>query len=232
MLETFGQRWFETGSISMYYTYATLHREEVRVVMAVPPKDQDDVMVEARVEMKDGQTVAKGSVSVGNPKEPSYIRATELHNADPDELRILAGCEAGQALPSVDVLMTQEELDKSLETITDPLDWYKGESPWGGAIVNPSTMYHALMLTPQIPESQRLDAVGFFGATDIKLVNGPIKVGVPYQASGKFVCIGASPKTEYFWYDSVLKDEDEKVIAEMRHMTRFMKASSPLYEDS
>ncbi|MBW2622516.1 MAG: hypothetical protein JRD68_06385 [Deltaproteobacteria bacterium] len=230
LIEAFGRRWFETGSISLYYTYATLHREEVQVVMPVPPEGQDDISLEAQVVMKDGKVVAKGSVSVGNPKEPSYIRGLELNNAAPDELRILAGFEAGQDLPSTDVLITPENMDKSLETITDPLDWYKGESPWGEAVVNPSAMHNVLQLTPQIPEGQRLDAVGFFGATDIRLVNGPIKVGVPYQASGKLICVGASSKTEYFWYDSTLKEKgSDKVIAEMRQMTRFMKASSPLY---
>ena len=183
--------------------------------------------------MKDGKVVAKGSVSMGNPQETSYIRGLELKNAAPDELRILAGLEAGQELPTTEVLLTQEEMDKNLETITDPLDWYKGESPWGEAIVNPSAMYHAMMLTPQIPEGQRVDAVGFFGATEIRNINGPIKVGVPYQASGKLICVGASLKTEYFWYDSTLKEKgSDKVIADMRHMTRFMKASSPLYKES
>ncbi len=230
LIEAFGQRWFETGTLSMYYTYATLHREEVRVVMPVPPEGKEDVSVEVRVEMKDGQIVAKGTVSVGHPKEPSYLCSLDLNNADPDELRILAGLEAGQELPTTDVLMKQEDIDKDLENITDPLDWYKGESPWGEAIVNPSAMYHAMMLTPRLPEGRKIEAVGFFGATEIKNIDGPIKVGVPYQASGELICVGASPKTEYFWYDSTLKEkETNKTVAEMRHMTRFMKASSPLY---
>jgi hypothetical protein len=230
LLEAFGQRWFETGSISMFYAYATLHREEVRVEMPVPPKNQDDVSLEAQVVMKNGTVVAKGTVSVGNPKEPSYIRAIELNNADPDELRILAGLKAEQELPTTDVLMTLDTADRVLATITDPLNWYTKESPWGEPVVNPSHMYHAMMLTPHPPDGRRIEAVGFFGATEIRNVNGPIKVGVPYQASGKLICVGASPKTEYFWYDSTLKEKGtDTIIAEMRHMTRFMKASSPLY---
>jgi len=174
--------------------------------------------------------VAKGTVSLGNPREPSYLQALELKNADPGELRILAGLEAGQELPASDVLMTREEMAKGLETITDALEWYRDESPWGEAIVNPSAMYHAMMLTPRFPAGTKVEAVGFFGATEIRNVRGPVKVGVPYQASGELVCVGASPKTEYFWYDSILREKgSDAVVAEMRHMTRFMKASSPLY---
>ena len=91
-------------------------------------------------------------------------------------------------------------------------------------------MYHALMLTPRIPEGKTIDAVGFFGATEIRNINGPIKVGTAYQAKGKLTCVGASPKTEFFWYDSSLEDKETgKRVAEMRKLTRFMKASSPLY---
>jgi len=57
LLEVFGPRWFETGSISMYYTYATLHREEVRVEIASPPGAEEDASVEAQVVMRDGNTL-------------------------------------------------------------------------------------------------------------------------------------------------------------------------------
>jgi hypothetical protein len=228
-IKVFGQRWFERGSLSMYYTYATTDREDVRAVMALPPEGAQDVQLEARVETPDGHTVAKGSVSVGDPKEPSYLQSVDLVNSDPEELRILAGLKVGDELPPSDVLMTQEAVNRGLETITDPIDWYKGGSPWGAAIVSPAAMYQAMILAPQ--RSAASQAVGFFGATEVRNLNGPIKVGVPYRASGKLVCVGASPKTEYFWYDSCLEEKDTgRRVAEMRHMNRLMKASSPLYQ--
>ena len=56
-------------------------------------------------------------------------------------------------------------------------------------------------------------------------------VGVPYKTTGKIACVGASRKTEYFWLDSILTEkEGGKVVSSMRHMNRFMKAGSPLYE--
>lgn len=223
-----GQRWFEHGSLSIYYTYALLDGEQVRGVIGVPPEGAEDAQVEAWAETPEGQTVGKGTASVGDPQEISYLRSLEFQNAEQDKLRILAGLRVGDELPSQDVTITQETVDKALETITDPLDWYKGDSPWGGAIAPPSVMYGAMALSPPEP----IEAIGFFGGTEIRNVNGPVKVGVPYRASGKLACVGISAKTEYYWFDSCLEERDSGLrVAEMRHMHRFMKASSPLYKE-
>ena len=229
VLKTFGPEWFEQGCLSIFYTYALLDGEQVRGVMEIPSEGARDVQVEAWAEDPDGRTVGKGTVSIGEPKELSYLQAMELKNAEPGELRILEGLKAGDELPSQDVLITQETVDRALETITDPLDWYRGDSPWGGAILPPSVMYGAMQLAP----TGTREAVGFFGATELRNINGPVRVGVPYRASGKLVCVGTSPRTEYFWFDSTLEEkEGGKVIAQMRHMTRLMKASSPLYQEN
>jgi len=228
-LKTFGQRWFEQGSLSVYYTYALVDGEEVRGVIGVPPEGAEDVQVEALAEDPDGHTVGKGTASVGAPKEIPYLQTLELENAKPEELRILAGLKAGDELPTKDVKIEQETVNNALETITDSLDWYKGDSPWGGAIAPPSTAYGAMSIAPE----KKVEAVGFFGATELRNVNGPVKVGVPYRAGGKIICAGASPKTEYYWTDTYLEEKDSgRRIAEMRHMYRFMKASSPLYQES
>ena len=77
LIKAFGKRWFERGSLSIYYTYATRDREEVRAVIGVPPEGVEDVQVEARLEMPDKHMVGKGTVSVGEPRELSYIQALE-----------------------------------------------------------------------------------------------------------------------------------------------------------
>jgi len=227
ILKILGQRWFEKGSLSIFYTYAMLDGEQVRGVIGLPPEGKKDVQVEARAESQDGHTVGTGTIAVGEPDETSYIQALELKNAEPDELRILAGLKAGDELPSQDVLITREMVDRSLETITDTLDWYKGDSPWGGAIAPPSLMHRAMNINPPRPT----EAVGFFGATELRIINGPVKVNVPYRAGGKLACVGTSSKTEFYWIDTYLDEaESGKRVAEMRHMTRLMKASSPLYK--
>lgn len=228
LLEAFGQRWYERGSLSIQFLYATRDREEVRAVISVPPQGEKDVQVEAWLETPDDQKVGEGTASVGDPEVLSALHARRLDAHEAEEPRMLAGLKAGDELPSRDVMITQEEVDRRLEIITDPLDWYRGDSPWGGAIATPANMVRALTLAlPSRPQ-----AVGLFGAIELRNVNGPVKVGEPYRASGKIAYVGTSPRTEYYWYDSGLDDKDGKRIAEMRMMLRFMKGSSPLYQES
>jgi hypothetical protein len=228
LIQAFGQRWFEQGTLSVFYTYATTDREEVRAVLGSPPTGAKDVQVEARAETPDGHNVLKGTVSVGNPKEPSYLQTMEFKNAKPDELRILAGLKAGSDLASADVLVSREAVDTSLKTITDPLDWYRDPSPWGSAIAPPAVAARAMMIIPVREDGKPFEpkAVGFYGATELHYINGPVKIGVPYRAKGKLVCVGASPKTEFIWFDVTLDEKESgKRVAELRQMTRWMKSS-------
>jgi hypothetical protein len=46
LLEAFGPLWFEKGTFSIFYTYMTTDREEVRAVIGLPPKGVEDVQEE------------------------------------------------------------------------------------------------------------------------------------------------------------------------------------------
>jgi hypothetical protein len=54
----------------------------------------------------------------------------------------------------------------------------------------------------------------------------------PYRVTGSIVALGQSPKTEYMWFETALEEKAGKRIAEMRMLLRFMKASSPKYQDA
>ncbi len=75
-------------------------------------------------------------------------------------------------------------------------------------------------------------AVGLFGAIEIRNLNGPVLVEHPYRVSGSIVSLGQSPKTEYMWFESELNERSGKRVAEMRMLMRFVKASSPLYQEA
>ena len=210
--EHWGQVWYERGTISMYYTYATTHKEKVRAVIATP-SGQSDEKVDAYVETPEGQIVAKGSLSVGDPGEPNYVSSLPLDDADPSEIRILDRMKPGMACEATDAVITQD--NESSET--------------NGFVANPTGMYS--MLNAGAPKGTLKKAVGFFGATEIRLINGPIRLDTQYRREGQVVCVGASPKTEYVWIDSVLYAKgSNQIVAEMRHFTRFMKASSDLWK--
>ncbi len=228
LVKAFGQRWFDQGTISLYFTYALLHGEEVRVIVQVPPKGARDIQVETRLESLDGRPVARGTVSVGNPKEKPYLQTLELESSQREDLRILKELEVGWEAPPHDVLETKDAVEKSLMNCEDTVEWYSGKSPWGPALVPLSRV--ARLMQVRVPFEAR--GVAFYGASELRYVNGPVKADVPYQTKGKIIAVGVTSKTEYYWFESQLYEKaSNKLVTTMRHMTRYMKAGSPLYPE-
>ncbi len=211
LTQLFGERWLSRGSISQYYTFATLDGEDVRAVVKAPADGATDVQLEAWVETPDGKTVCKGTVSVGDADAVPYIRGLPLESAPPGANRILADMVVGRDVPAKDDFRVKAE-----------------EADEDGVVREPHYMFRALQVFP--PEVDVKGAVGFYGGTEIRLVNGPIRADTPYRKTGRVVAVCDSPKTEYAWFDSELTDADGRLIAEMRHMTRWMKVSSPLWK--
>lgn len=229
LLKAFGQRWFERGSLSLYFLYMLRDQEEMRAIMGVPPDNAGDAQVVAWMETPDGHKVSEGTVAVGDPDVPSALRARKLDAYPPGELRILEGLKAGDEIEGRDeTTITQERQDKELEYITDSLDWYRGASPWGGSICTLNNMH--ILMDLAHGEKFRRGGPGLYGAFELRNINGPVMVGRSYRTSGKVVYVGTSPQTEYYWYDSYLDEKDTgKRVAEMRCLVRKMKAGSPLW---
>ncbi len=234
MLKMFGDRWFEKGCVSIYYTFATTDREEVRAVVKMPPKgvevEVENIQLEAKIEMKNGQLAGTGTVSVGDSNELSYLQAQEMKNSPHEDLKILSRFKLGHEFPPEDIIFSQKDIDARDNSITDHLEYYLGKSPWGSSILSPTSAFSAMALGFDSTDASEFLAVPFYGATEIKFINGPIKADTQYIATGKLAGLGASRKTEYLWLDSVLKEKESgKIVASMRHLNRFMKAGSSLY---
>jgi len=237
LLRAFGERWFERGTLSIYFLNATTDREAVRAFVRQPPADAAgqaaDVQVDAWIEREDGMRVAEGTASVGAPDEPTALMRRPLDRFDPGQLRILGALKVGYQFEGSDVILTRAAMAERMKEITELLPWYTGPSPWGGAIATPATMVQLLYASPIASLRGKLGAaVGLFGAIEIRNLHGPVLVDHRYRVTGNIVSLGQSPKTEYLWFETALNDLDRKRIAEMRMLLRFMKASSPLYQDS
>jgi hypothetical protein len=156
-----------------------------------------------------------------------------LDRFDAGQMRILGGLKVGDQFEESDVILTPAAMGERMKEITEPLEWYAGPSPWGGAIATPAAMVQLLYASPIASLRGKLGAaVGLFGAIEIRSMHGPVLVDQRYRVIGNIVSLGQSPKTEYMWFETALDDSDRKRIAEMRMLLRFMKASSPLYQDS
>jgi hypothetical protein len=231
LLEAFGPRWFERGTLSMNFRNATTDREPVRALVKQPLLNTKDAQVEAWVERDDGMLVAEGTASVGDPEDPPALQQIDVNRFEAKEPRILSGLKAGDAIPEKNIQASAKAQDVRLDVITEPLDWYSKESPWGGLVASPATVVHYLYEHPAraIGLQTQGSAVGLFGAIEIRHVAGPLLLDRPYCVGGKILAVGESPKTEYVWFESYADTPDGTRVAEMRMQLRWMKASSPLY---
>jgi len=164
--------------------------------------------MDAWVETKDGRVVAKGSLSVGKPSGTPYVSSLPLEQAKAGTNRILSRMKVGSEFPVEDNFVMAE-----------------GENC---VVRDPSEMFRALRIV--FPDLLNQPVVGFYGASEVVLHDGPIRSGVPYRKTGKVTCVGDSNKTEFAWFESFLRDKDGKLIASMRHLNRWMKVSSPLWK--
>jgi hypothetical protein len=229
LVAAFGERWFEAGSISLNFKNATVDNEPVVAFVALPEGERQ---VAARMERTDGLLVAEGTVGL-EETEPTHLHAIDLRPSPPEQLRMLAGIGPGSPIEArqfkVDGLAQKERIEGGV--MTEPLSWYTGPSPWGPPIVPPSAIVQLIRNGRHDFGPHIADAVGLFGAIELRFTNGPLRCDTPYSVSGEVVAVGASPKTEYAWYDSCASDEAGNVVVSMRMQLRWMKGSSPLYAE-
>jgi len=228
LLQAFGDRWFDNGTLSINFKNATTDREPVRAHLEVP-EQQSDAQVRAWIERDDGMLVGEGTASVGEPDEAPALQQLDLTRWEVGELKILAGLSAGDKIETAEVKMSSKPQASRLDIITEPLDWYS-DSPFGGPIASPATIVHFLYTHPaKVIGRASGKAVGLFGAIEVRHINGPLLLDRTYNVGGIILAVGESPKTEYLWFESHADTLDGIRVAEMRMQLRWMKASSPLY---
>jgi hypothetical protein len=194
-----------------------------------PPRSSD-AQVNIWMERDDGTLVLEGTASVGDPSERSLLWKKVEEPRDAGEQRLLGHLSPGDVGEAVSVRLTTAEARARLDAITEPLEWYTGGSPWGDAIVGPGLL---VQMMTKVQQRMRLpaDAVGLYGAIEVRHVSGPVFMEREYEVSGRIVGVGQTPKTEYLWYETVMRDGGTDV-ASMLMMLRFMKASSPVWQQA
>lgn len=232
LLEAFGDRWFERGTLSINFRNPTTDREPVRALVKQPVDGATNVQVDAWIEREDGLLVGEGTASVGDPGELPALQQIDVTRFEAKTPRILAGLTAGGTIPEADVDMSSKAQLARLDVITEILECYTDPSRWSGLVASPATIVHFLYTHPaRFIGRSAGGAVGLFGAIEVRHVNGPLLLDRTYRVGGEILAIGESPKTEYVWFESYADTPEGTRIAEMRMQLRWMKASSPLYQD-
>jgi len=235
LVEAFGPAWFETGSLSLYFKFATTDGEPVQAFVERPAAGATDAQVRVWMTTPGGTLVAEGTASVGSPAEPSALFSRDLRPADPGQLRILSALRPGDSLGDLHTSVNGADQRTAISEggMTEPLDWYSGPSPWGGPVASPSRvvqlLYRDLLAKPHQAMGPH---VGLFGAIEIRFRSGPVLADQAYRVTGEVVALAVSPKTEGLWYDSHATDDAGTPVADMRMYLRQLKASSPHYRDA
>lgn len=233
LVHAFGERWFENGGLSTYFRNATTDGEPVRAFCASPAgSGRADAQVDVWMERDDGMRVLEGTASAGTPAEPSYIRQKLQEPREAGELRILEHLATGAALDPLPVRLPAKVATARQKIATEPLPWYDGGSPWGASVLSPTLLVQIMYEAHRRLKLGRTPAVGLFGAIEIQHVNGPAFVDTDYEVSGTVLQLGVTPKTEYVWFETMLREPGGRDIASMVMMLRFMKASSPAWAEN
>jgi hypothetical protein len=231
MLAAFGQRWFETGGLSTYFRSATTDGEPVRAFVRKPPVGSDNAQVDVWMEKEDGTQVLEGNALVGDPAEPSMLRGKLAEAREPGEMRMLGHLTPGDRIEPMAVRLLEKDSAPRLRAITEPLDWYTGPSPWGGPIVGPGLLVHLMTQAQQGMKLGRAQAVGLYGAIEIRHLRGPVFSERAYEVGATILAVGQTPKTEYVWFETLMREPgSNEDVASMIMMLRFMKGSSPLWQ--
>jgi hypothetical protein len=116
--------------------------------------------------------------------------------------------------------------------ITEVIDWYRAPSPWGGPIAPPSAVVDLVSsVAGDLLASKLGPAVGMWGALEVTHVSGPVLLDHTYDVTVEIAAVADSPKTEILWTDAIVRSA-EVVVATIRILNRFVKASSPLWAAS
>jgi hypothetical protein len=241
LIRAYGPEWFQHGAISVYFQNIVVSGEAVQAVVEPPPEPGAQTRVYARRADAPEILVCEGTASLGDHSR-SELSLRDRRTCDSASLRLLKGVHPGQSLGRVRTAARHAEQDAAIASGSnnEPLDWYQGHSPWGGPIASigstAAMMFRLLVGDGEHHHHDRIsphigDASGMFGAFEIAYQAGPVHLDQPYWVEGVAVGVGESPKTEYLWWDAQATDESGRAIARMRHLLRFIKASSPLYPE-
>lgn len=237
LLSAFGQQWWESGTLSMYFMHATADAEPVEATLDTGHLDAPlrDVQVPAKMLTPEGITVAEGTASVGATADLTALYARPRRSVNASSLKMLRHAQPGRPLETLTRHIREEDQTRRISSgsMTAPLDWYVNQSPWGAPICSPLSSCRLLVagMTESI-EKECGEFVGLYGAIEIRHHTGPLLLNTEYTVTGRVLDVSDSPKTEILWFTTEARRADDPTgapVASLTMMTRLLKNSSPLY---
>ena len=219
-----GDLWLRRGCISAHYRAPVYEGEEVKAFMRRPEKN--GVQTEIWMLRANGDEILRGTAAVGPDFPPSALDERLKNLAPLADPVILADVKVDMRSTRTPVRMDAEQhmgalypfsLAQKLTRITEPSAFYSGsDHVWRRPIV-PMEMVSVLMQYSARESSfkTRGPAVGLFADQEIRLLDGPVLVGEPYDIERQVVALTGSRRTESMWVRSTLyaRGTERKVAA-------------------
>lgn len=221
LLDRHGERWLETGGMSLHFVKATVDNEAVRAVVE-PGADRDRLTMFDEAE----NLICTGTATAGGPDAGSEVQQRMAKHAEAaaGEVRIVAHIAVGDTNADIPLRVSGDKLREALTRLTEPLPIYER------GVLPPS---HLISLTHQVRPvvlAKASSSVGLFGALEVQQLAGPLMADTDYVGRTRMLKRVASPKAEGVWYEVMVADQTGRDVARAIYMIRFMKASSPLWE--
>jgi hypothetical protein len=237
-----GERWLSHGCISAHYRAPVYEGEEVKAFIRRP--ENSGVQGEIWMLRANGDEILRGTASVGPDFPPTALEErlnTLVPLADPV---ILADVKVGMRSARTPVRMDSEQhmgalypfsLVQKLTRITEPSAFYNSsEHLWGRPIV-PIEMISVLMQYSARENSfkTRGPAVGLFADQEIRLLDGPVLVGEPYDIERQVVALTGSRRTESVWVRSTLyaRGSDRQIAAMLLNLATMKETYAPYAQE-
>jgi len=233
-----GERWLSRGCISAHYRAPVYEGEEVRAFMRRPKNDA--IQTEIWMLRANGDEILRGTASVGPDFPPSALDERLKTLAPLADPVILADVKVGMRSPRTPVRMDAKQhmgalypfsLAQKLRRITEPCAFYSGSDHLWGRPVVPIEMVSVLMQYSARENSfkTRGPAVGLFADQEIRLFDGPVLVGEPYDVDRQVVALTGSRRTESVWVRSTLyaSGTDHQVAAMLLNLATMKETYAP-----
>ncbi len=217
-----GPDWFARGCISSHFQTMCVEGDQVRAFVALPASGMaaDTKLVRIWAEKQDGAQVLTGTASLGPDHPETELDARRARLKPHGPLVVLRDLKTGP-LPGVEpAVMAADQhmgdlypfsLAGKLKLITEPSPLYTADGaaggPFDGAII-PFEMVSVLSYYgskgADIPV--RKPSIGLFADLEIRMVDGPLHVGRPYEIAREIVALSDSRRTESYWLRTTIRD--------------------------
>lgn len=201
-----GRDWFERGCFSAHFLNMVVEGEAVRAFAEWPAEGA--ARTRCWAEKADGTPVLEASATLGDAPTLLEERMATLRPPGPlVVLRDLRVGMTGRADERVTMGADQHmgalypfSLADKLAAITEDTPWHSGDSPWGGPII-PLEMVSVLAehSGAEAGFPVRQPCVGLYADLEVRMIDGPLKVGEPYVVRREIVALAESRRTESWW---------------------------------